>query len=102
MNRKNLIELFRKGMNYPLGQHHFLISRFFEITVRPNLMVELDEYEGFVGHGGSSQDSSKPGQQDRLADMYHVGRSVLDLKSGRVTEEQGKGWGQGEDDGKRT
>ncbi len=94
MDRRNLIELFRKGMNYPSGRHRFWISRCFEITVRPDSLVQLDEYEGFVPQGGESQDGRVHSEGDQLSEMFHVGRSVLNLKSGRVIEEQGKGWGQ--------
>ena len=93
MNRKELIDLFQGGMQYPPGKHRFWISRCFEITVHPDSMVELDEYEGFASekrekekkNRGASGGTSTKG-------MFHVGRSVLDLKDGQVTEEPGKGW----------
>ena len=43
MDRKLLIELFQDGMEYPAGKHRFWISRCFEITVRPDKIVHLDE-----------------------------------------------------------
>lgn len=82
MDRKKLIDLFRKGMQYPHGKHCFWISRYFEINVRADSTVELDEYEGF-----SSEGQSKAGKE-----MFHVGRSVLRLKDGTVTEHDGQGW----------
>ena len=93
MNRKELIRLFQKGMQYPPGKHHFWISRCFEITVRPDLVVELDEYEGFSSekrrkNGPRRKDSGETTTQG----MFHVGRSILDLKDGQVTEEPSQGW----------
>lgn len=83
MDRKKLIDLFRKGMEYPAGKHRFWIARCFEINVRPDRVVELDEYESFSAKG--EPDSSK---------MFHVGRSVLHLKEDKIVEEIGGGWGQ--------
>ena len=94
MNRKELIGLFQRGMQYPPGKHRFWISRCFEITVRSDSVVELDEYEGF-----SSGKKEKRERQSRGASggtstkgMFHVGRSVVDLRDGQVTEEPGEGW----------
>lgn len=92
MDRKSLIELFRKGMQYPTGKRRFWIARCFEITVRPDSVVEMDEYEGF-----SSDHDGVPEAEAHLAgrsskEMFHVGRSVLHLKDGRVVDEEGQGW----------
>lgn len=81
MDRKKLIDLFRNGMEYPQGKHQFWVARCFEITVRADRVVELDEYESFSHHG-------KPGSSE----MFHVGRSVLHLKEGKIVEEGGEGW----------
>ncbi len=83
MDRKQLVDLFQKGMEYPLGRHSFWIARCFKIHVRPDQVVELDEYESFSAKG--KPDSTR---------MFHVGRSVLHLKGGEVMEERGKGWDQ--------
>ncbi|MCM8794737.1 MAG: hypothetical protein NC819_02900 [Candidatus Omnitrophica bacterium] len=87
MDRKLLIDLFQKGMKYAPGRHRFWISRCFEIHVRSDRVVELDEYEGF-----DSDAASLPKKK-----MFHVGRSVLNLKNGRVVEKPGTGWGQSEE-----
>jgi len=92
MDRKLLIELFRDGMVYPPGKHRFWISRCFEITVRPDKVVELDEYEGFSADpSGKIPKHRNPRKKGKKA-MFHVGRSILHLKEGRVVEETGGGW----------
>ncbi len=92
MDRKLLIDLLQDGMRYSQGKHRFWISRCFEITVHPEEVVELNEYEGFL----TEKDSSvKPIRQDKKIEpkqMFHVGRSILDLKDGRLVEEIGSGW----------
>ena len=81
MDRKKLIQLFQKGvMEYPVGKHQFWIARRFEIHVQKN-QVQLDEYESF-------STVSEPESRE----MFHVGRSILHLKDGRVEEELGDGW----------
>lgn len=92
MDRKKLIELFQKGLQYPSGKHRFLVLRCFEITVHPDQMVELDEYESFV-----TEEKLPTGQKERPSrrkgdEMFHVGKSILHLKDGRVVEEVGGGW----------
>ena len=82
MDRKKLVDLFRKGMQYPSGKHRFWISRCFEITVRSDSVIELDEYEGF-----SSDEQKRAGEE-----MFHVGRSIVDPRDGQVIEESGQGW----------
>ncbi len=91
MDRKKLIDLFQKGMQYPNGRHRFWVSRCFEITVRPDSVVELDEYEGFSSEAGPAMKSQKQRRQTDK-EMFHVGRSVLHLQEGRVIEEAGQGW----------
>lgn len=80
INRKLLIELFRGGMRYPQGKHQVRLSKVFQITVRPDEVVELDEYEGFVA------------EENHDEKMFHLGRAILDLKKGHVEEEPGTGW----------
>lgn len=92
MDRKRLIELFRKGMEYPPGRHRFWISRCFEITVRADDVVELDEYEGFASEQGEDAGHRAPAQAGNPGEMFHVGRSVLRLKDGEIEEEPGRGW----------
>ena len=91
MDRKKLVDLFRKGMQYPPGKHRFWISKCFEINVRPDSVVELDEYEGFSSEKGPMFKSFK---RRRRTDkqMFHVGRSKLDLKDGQLIEQAGEGW----------
>ena len=93
MDRKMLIDLFKEGMIYPTGKHRFWISRCFEITVRPDKVVELDEYEGFSAEKNSEgplkEKAPKGGKKDQ---MFHVGRSILHLEKGKVVEESGTGW----------
>ena len=96
MDKKMLIGLLMDGMSYATGRHRVWISRCFEINVRPDEVVELDEYEGF-----STEDGLSPGRGRRSSDaadqkeMFHVGRSILHLKKGRVVERPGSGWGEG-------
>jgi hypothetical protein len=84
MDRKKLVDLFQRGMQYPAGTHRFWISRCFEITVGTDDRVQLDEYESFCAEKNSTTRTSK--------EMFHVGRSVVNLKDGQVLEERGAGW----------
>ena len=93
MDRKVLIELLKEGMEIPSGKHRLWISRCFEITVRPNRVVELNEYESFSsekGDGPLQKAPQEPARSDR--EMFHVGRSILHLEEGKVVEESGTGW----------
>ena len=90
MDRKKLVNLFQKGMQYPPGKHRFWISRCFEIHVRPDSVIELDEYEGFASEAGPEVKSQFRRKTDK--EMFHVGRSVVDLRDGQVIEESGQGW----------
>ncbi len=102
MDKKMLIGLLMDGMKYAAGKHRVWISRCFEIQVRPDEVVELDEYEGF-----STEDGISPGRGRRSSDaaeqkeMFHVGRSILHLKKGRVVEQPGSGWGEASGSKKR-
>ncbi len=92
MDRKMVIQLLQDGMYYPIGTHRVWISRCFEITVRPDEMVELDEYEGFTEEKGVRL-RERPLAGIKDADkMFHVGRSILNLKDKKVTEKAGAGW----------
>ena len=95
MERRNLISLFQKGMQYPPGRHRFWISRCFEITVRPDEVVELDEYEGFSSEKGSNSRKQKGRGNGKRKEMFHVGKSILNLKDGQVVEQKGSGWAGG-------
>lgn len=92
MDRKMLIELFRDGMRYPAGKHQLWVSRCFEITVHPNQVVQLDEYEGFVTENKEALSRVRRFRSKEADKMFHVGRSFLHLKEGRVIEESGGGW----------
>lgn len=92
MDRQMLVELFRDGMRYPAGRHELWVSRCFEITVRPNRVVQLDEYEGFATDTGDAPKRGRRPRSKESGKMFHVGRSVLHLKEGRVVEESGGGW----------
>ena len=97
MDRKMLIELFQGGMKYAPGKHRFWISKCFEITVRPDKVVELDEYEGFSAQENCrEQVNPRPSAQGRNK-MFHVGRSILHLKDGQIVEKGGEGWKQKSD-----
>lgn len=95
MDRKMLIGLLRKGMKYSPGKHRLWISRCFEITVRPNRMVELDEYEGFTAEENLVSDGY-PRMEDKgdCKGMFHVGKSIIHLENGQVVEKTGSGWGK--------
>ena len=94
MDRNMLIELLQDGMHYPPGKHRFWVSRCFEITVRPDKVVELDEYEDFKTENGRTQKHPHPPKQGSQG-MFHVGKSVLYLKGGRLVESTGGGWQNG-------
>ena len=96
MDRKRLIDLFRRGMQYPPGKRSFWVSRCFEIVVREDSVVEMDEYEGFSTEDGTDGESSGEVSSSKKGSsksgMFHVGRSILDLKDGKVVEQDGMGW----------
>lgn len=92
MDRKKLVQLFQEGMEYPPGKHKLWISRCFEITVRPDQVVEFDEYEGFAAQSDGCRELRRRRGHERRRNMFHVGRSVLHLGDGQVSEEGGEGW----------
>jgi hypothetical protein len=93
MDRKALIGLFQQGMRYPLGKHRLWFCRCFEVTVHPEGIVEVDEYEGAAPSGRRNPDGPRhPGLKEALKGMFHVGRSLLQLPGGRVLEQTGQGW----------
>ena len=92
MDRKKIVDLFQKGMQYPPGKHRFWVSRCFEINVRPDSVVELDEYEGFSSEASLKLRSEIRKRRKTDKEMFHVGRSVLNLRDGCVIEESGQGW----------
>ena len=104
MDRKLLVDLLKDGMRYPVGKHRVWISRCFEVTVRSDRVVELDEYEGYTEetHADSNRlagSNRQAGSKRRTgvkpkepADLFHVGKSVIHPKQGTVIEEPGRGW----------
>lgn len=86
MDRQQLVNLFQTGMKYPPGRHRFWYSRCFEVTVHPGKIVELDEYENFT------TENPRKTKKRQETGMFHVGRSVLHLKQGKVIEHCGDGW----------
>lgn len=77
MDRQLLIDLIQKGLIEEPGKHHLWVSKCFEITVRPDEVVLLDEYEGYAT------------REKGAKKLFHVGRSILRLKEGTVAEEAG-------------
>jgi hypothetical protein len=92
LSRETLIALLKRGMEYPAGKHRLWVSRCFEITVDLNQKVNVDEYEEFTTELGLCTKQERPNQTKKGRQMYHVGRSVLNLKGGKVIEERGEGW----------
>lgn len=93
MDRKLLIDLLQEGMQVPPGKHRFWVSRCFEITVRPDKrVVELDEYESFSTEKDLKPKQGRSPETSRGREMFHIGKSILHLRDGRVVEESGEGW----------
>ncbi|MBI3318431.1 MAG: hypothetical protein HYZ90_04680 [Candidatus Omnitrophica bacterium] len=92
MDRKVLIGLFLEGMRYPRGKHQLWVERCLELNVRPDEVVELDEYEDFSTQKKKTPPAARPRKGGAPREMFHVGRSVLHLKEGRVIEKEGSGW----------
>jgi len=84
MDRAVLIKLFQDGMRYPPGTRRLWVSRCFEVTVRPDQVVEVDEYEGVAIEGADDTPRTRCAHD---GEMLHRGRSRLDLKDGRVIEQ---------------
>ena len=97
MDRKMLIGLLRGGMSYSAGKHRLWISRCFEITVRADKVVELDEYEGFSTEENLEKANAPAAGASDCKKMFHVGKSILHLKDGQVVESLGKGWKEKEE-----
>ncbi len=91
MDRKLLVDLLKDGMRYPPGRHRLLVKRCFDITVRPNQMVEVDEYENYATEN-SNGPRKAAGKTAKVEEFFHVGRSIVSLKDGEVKEEPGRGW----------
>ena len=92
MDRKLLIGLLQEGMAYSAGKHRLWISRCFEITVRPDRVVELDEYESFAAEENLHSKGSSENHPEACKKMFHVGTSILHLKDGQIVEKTGSGW----------
>ena len=92
MNRKTLVRLLADGMRYPQGKHRLWISKCFEITVLPDRVVELDEYEDFSEENSAHPRADRAKTPKKLKEMFHVGRTILRLEDGHVLEEAGSGW----------
>ena len=93
MDRNVLIKLLQQGMRYPTGTHRIWVSRCFELTVRADQVVELDEYEGYEEERATAAPQRPRGRATPPPPMCHVGRSVIHLKPPRVIEHPGNGWG---------
>ncbi|MCM8811947.1 MAG: hypothetical protein NC910_02730 [Candidatus Omnitrophica bacterium] len=91
MDRQMMVNLIRNEVvENPKGKTRFWLVRCFEITVRPDRVVELDEYEAYEvceGKNGIEACSDPCADLRSLAGMFHVGRSVIHLNDGRVIEE---------------
>ncbi len=93
MDRKTLVRLFKNGMRYPQGSYRFWVQRSFEITVRSNNCVEIDEYESFAAEEGLHLRRLRQVVEKKPAgERFHVGRSILDQKASQVIEHSGTGW----------
>lgn len=85
MTRYLLIELFRRGMRYPIGTSRRLrCTRWFEITVQPDHHVEITEHEDTVLETlGAAVAEATP------ATRRYVGRTLFDVKSSQIVEDSG-------------
>ena len=81
MDRHVLINLFRRGMRYPVGTRRRLtVTRWFDIAVKPGPIVEVEESEDTV---------MEPPDQLPSPARRHLGRTAFDLRQGRVVEDTG-------------
>lgn len=91
MDRQMMVNLIRnRVVENPKGKTRFWLVRCFEITVRPDRVVEVDEYEAYEvceGKNGIEACNGPRADFKSLAGMFHVGRSVISLSDGRVVEE---------------
>ena len=92
MDRQTLMSLFQEGMTYSIGTHRLWVSKCFEITVEAQDVVHLDEYEGFFTEENLDSRKIKRPAPRKSDKMFHVSRSVLHLKEGKIIEEKGSGW----------
>ncbi|PIQ81942.1 MAG: hypothetical protein COV76_06185 [Candidatus Omnitrophica bacterium CG11_big_fil_rev_8_21_14_0_20_64_10] len=92
VNRETLVRLLQEGLEYPEGRHRLWFARCFEITVGEDRTVQLDEYESVSTELSVSKEVKNFSRRAQDRQMFHVGRSVLDLGRGGVREEQGAGW----------
>lgn len=91
MDRQMMVNLIRnRVVENPRGKTRFWLVRCFEITVRADRVVEVDEYEAYEvceGKNGIEACNGPRADYRSLAGMFHVGRSVIHLNDGRVVEE---------------
>lgn len=93
MDRKVLVELLRNGMRYPIGRHQIWISRCLEITVRPDRVIVVDEFEAYDERSGLKSRNGTRASPERRKRMFHLGRSLVSLKDRRVIDNApGAGW----------
>lgn len=77
MNRYMLIDLFRRGMRYPVGTRRTLrMTRWFDIIVQPDHLVEITEHEDTA-----LESAPPPATATRC-----VGRTLLSLKTNQIVE----------------
>ena len=88
MDRPLLLDLYRQGMRPPSSPRRLWVTRCFEVMVRPGALVIVDEYEGYAVDGDTTLPRG-PMRGIRDSVLYHRGRSVLDLKTGHMTEHPG-------------
>lgn len=80
MTRHVLVELFRRGMRYPAGTRRTLrTTRWFNIIVQPNQLVEITEHE----------DTAVDGEHLTTSTARYVGRTLLSLKTNQIVEHTG-------------
>lgn len=87
MDRTLLLKLFMDGMRYPPGTRQLWVTRCFDVTVHPGQVVTVDEYENAV-----VQEAARAASRTmccRHHELHHAGRSVLDLRTGLMTEHPG-------------
>ena len=83
MTRQMLIELFRRGMRYPIGTRRTVrLTRWFDITVQPDHHVEITEHEDTVLE---AVPAAAP------VTRRYVGRTRLNLHTSQVVEDSGDG-----------
>ena len=82
MDRSLLVRLFLSGMKCQRPNRRLWLTRCFEIKQRADQVIEVDEYEG------TSLSDACHVQMD---EMTRVGRSTVDLTTGKVTDHPSKG-----------